>query len=69
MREGGKKGYWNGSPSGSAIDPSFHKRERESQRGERTYTQPRSKCQSWDFHLILDLPMERVSLLPEYIQP
>lgn len=69
MREGGKKGYWNGSPSGSAIDPSFHKRERESQRGERTYTQPRSKCQRWDFHLILDLPMERVSLLPEYIQP
>lgn len=29
----------------------------------------RSKCQSWDFHLILDLPMVWGSLLPEYIQP
>ena len=38
MREGGEKGYSNGSPSGSAIDPNFHKRERESQRGEGTYT-------------------------------
>lgn len=67
MREGGEKGYSNGSPSGS--DPNFHKRERESQRGEGTYTQPRSKCQSWDFHLILDLPMVWGSLSPEYIQP
>lgn len=67
MREGGEKRYWNGSPSGSAIDPNFHQRERESQRGEGTYTQPHSKCQSW-VHLILDLPMVRGSLLPEYVQ-
>lgn len=56
MREGGEERYWNGSPSGSAIENPVSTKGKESPREVSALTQPRSKCQSWDFHLILDLP-------------